>query len=96
MTLTYAEQRRYETLYFIGYVTGYFEARTALLRDTIQAVLEVRFGEIAPEVLAELQSVDNSAALLAAQAEVKTVASVELLRSIWSRKEEPVCRHHRI
>ena len=78
------------------YVTG-FERRTTErglskglsqgqlegLRDTIQAVLEVRFGRIDPQTLEELKAVTDIAVLQSARAIVQTVESVEALRGVW-------------
>jgi hypothetical protein len=55
------------------------------LQDTIQAVLEVRFGGIEPQVLEELKSLTDLAALQSARAIVQTVDSVESLRAVWKQ-----------
>ena len=53
------------------------------LRDTIQAVLEVRFGRIDVSVLDELKSLSDIAALQAARAVVQKVESVAALQTVW-------------
>ena len=75
------------------YVTG-FERRAIEkgqiegLRDTVQAVLEVRFGGIDQATLDELQSLTDRTALQAARAAVQTVDSIESLREIWRQAAE--------
>ncbi|MFM9964729.1 MAG: cytosolic protein [Planctomycetaceae bacterium] len=66
-----------------GQAKGLAQAHLEGLRDTIQAVLEVRFGGIEPLTLEELKSLTDLAALQAARAAVQTVDSVESLRAIW-------------
>lgn len=69
-----------------GIEKGLSQGLSQGLRDTIQAVLEVRFGGIDAEVLAELKSLDDLSILQAARAAVPTVASVGELRAIWSKR----------
>jgi hypothetical protein len=55
------------------------------LRDTIQAVVEVRFGGIDAEVLAELKSWENLSLLQSARVAVTMVAAVGELRADWAK-----------
>ena len=59
------------------------------MRDTIKAVIEVRFGHISEAVAAEVAAISNPSVLRNARAAVMTAASVEDLRAIW-RDEEAV------
>ena len=77
------EHRANERGRAIGFAIGLWEAQLEGLRDTIQAVLEVRFGVVDSRTLEELNSLTDFVALEAARAAVQTVDSVESLRQIW-------------
>ena len=66
-----------------GLSQGLSQGQLEGLRDTIQAVLEVRFGRIDPQTLEELKAVTDIAVLQSARAIVQTVESVETLRGVW-------------
>ncbi len=68
-----------------GLSQGLSQGQIEGLRDTIQAVLEVRFGRIDPQTLEELKAITDIAALQSARAVVQTVESVGSLRSVWSQ-----------